>query len=249
MDKEKSTPDKPELLEMSSILGIEDPDTVLGKLVRVWSWFDSNSENGHAPSVTNVLIDRVTGVRGFCDAMFSVGWLDKTEDGVIVPNYDRHLGKSAKKRALDAERKRRSRESHAPSVTNGVTEIGLDKIRVDKDNNVNKTKEKKSPSVALDYSPLGMTDEQISIIKAIKKRKRAVITQRVINSLAKEMHLAVSYGYTFDELLTEWESRGWTGFKAEWVKPSSDTKSAFQQTIENLESIDLVEPVGRIKYD
>lgn len=129
---EKSTPDKPEILQISSLLNIPDPDTVMGKLVRVWSWFDSNSENGHAPSVTNVLLDRMTGVAGFTDALIAVGWMDKTEDGYYMSNFDRHIGKGAKKRASDAERKRKSRESSEKCPTKSVTKTGLDKSRVDK---------------------------------------------------------------------------------------------------------------------
>lgn len=132
---EKGTPDKPEILEMSAILSIDDPDTIVGKLIRVWAWFDSNSENGHAPNVTNVLLDRLTGVTGFVDAMVKVGWLQKNDVGFQISNFERHLGKGAKKRASDAERKRKSREKsqqcHTELVTKGVTETGLDKIRED----------------------------------------------------------------------------------------------------------------------
>ena len=144
---EKCTPDKPEILEMAADLGIEDPDTVMGKLIRVWSWFDSNSEKGHAPSVTIVLLDRLTGVRGFSEAMIKVGWMKKNSDGsIIVPHYDRHLGKGAKKRASDSERKRVQREKekalsakshgecHTESVTGSGQTLGQnrDQSRVDK---------------------------------------------------------------------------------------------------------------------
>lgn len=127
---EKSTPDKPEIFEMSDILGL-DPDAVLGKLIRVWCWMDSNSSNGHIKSVTSVLIDRVTCVQGFADAMKEVEWL---ADGVI-PNFDRHLGESSKKRAKDAERQRKSRNNSNKSHEESVTEKRLDKIREDKSNN------------------------------------------------------------------------------------------------------------------
>lgn len=134
---EKGTPDKPEILEMASMLSIQDPDTIVGKLVRVWAWFDSNSENGHAPSVTNVLLDRLTGVTGFVDAMVFVGWLEKNEDGYNITKFDRHLGKGAKKRASDAERKRKSRDKSQACHKESVTKKGLDKIREDKNNNTN----------------------------------------------------------------------------------------------------------------
>lgn len=132
---EKSTPDKPEIFEMSEILGI-DPDAVLGKLIRVWCWADSNSENGHIKSVTSVLIDRLTMSAGFADAMKTVGWLSKNN----IPNFGRHLGESAKKRAKDAERKRKSRALSEECHTKTVTERGLDKSRVDK-----KEKDKAAP--------------------------------------------------------------------------------------------------------
>lgn len=123
---EKSTPDKPEIFEMAEILSI-DPDAVMGKLIRVWGWMDSNSDNGHIKSVTNVLIDRVTMSQGFADAMKTVGWLEDNK----IPNFDRHLGESAKKRAKDAERKRKSRTSSDECPQKGVTESGLDKSRVE----------------------------------------------------------------------------------------------------------------------
>ena len=140
---EKGTPDKPEILELAALLDIEDPDTITGKMIRVWSWFDSNSENGHAPLVTKVLIDRLTGVTGFTDSLLKVGWLEKTEEGYCVPKFNRHLGKGAKKRASDAERQRKSREKSQQCNNNittmsqkkcdkSVTKKGLDKSRVDK---------------------------------------------------------------------------------------------------------------------
>lgn len=124
---EKNTPDKPEIFEMAELLSI-DPDAVLGKLIRVWCWVDSNSADGHIKSVTPVLIDRLTMSQGFADAMTSVGWLEENS----IPNFARHLGESAKKRAKDSERKRLSRITSEECPKKSVTESGLDKSRVDK---------------------------------------------------------------------------------------------------------------------
>lgn len=207
---EKSTPDKPEIFEIAELLNL-DPDAVMGKLVRVWCWLDSNSENGHIKSVTPVLINRLTNCDGFADAMRTVGWLDENE----IPNFDRHLGENAKKRAKDAERKRKSRNCHTKNVTESGTESGLDKSRVDKDNNI-KNKQKVTP---LDFSLMNLSDEEIKEVKRIRKaNKGGAITQRVINALAKEFSQARSSGMTTDEILTEWETRGWKSFKSEWVK-------------------------------
>lgn len=149
---EKGTPDKPEILEIAGILGIDDPDAVVGKMVRVWSWFDSNSENGHAPSVTKILLDRLTGVTGFTDAMVSVGWLEIIDDGYSVPNFDRHLGKCAKKRGLDAERKRKSRSSSQERHATSVTEKGLDKRESRERVDIVDTTSNSTKSDRMDYS-------------------------------------------------------------------------------------------------
>lgn len=60
---EKSTPDKPEVFAIAAEVGI-DPDAVVGKLLRIWSWFDTHTGNGNADRVTPALLDRIAGVPG-----------------------------------------------------------------------------------------------------------------------------------------------------------------------------------------
>lgn len=100
---ELSTPDKPEVWAIAQECGI-DPDAVVGKLLRIWGWFDQQTENGNAPSVSKSLLDRMVGVTGFCDVVINAGWL--ADDGAVlsVVNFDRHNGKTAKNRALTAKR-------------------------------------------------------------------------------------------------------------------------------------------------
>jgi len=100
---EKSTSDKPEVWAMADQLAI-DPDAVVGKLLRVWAWFDEQSEEGNAPSVSKSLLDRRVGVSGFCDAMVLCGWMLDDGKEVTLPNFDRHNGKTAKNRSLTAKR-------------------------------------------------------------------------------------------------------------------------------------------------
>jgi hypothetical protein len=50
-----STSDKPEVWAIAGQLGI-DPDAVVGKLLRVWAWFDDQTETGNAPTVTKSLL-------------------------------------------------------------------------------------------------------------------------------------------------------------------------------------------------
>lgn len=118
---EKATPDKPEVFAIAASLGI-DPDAVVGKLMRVWSWFDTHTVDGNAEGVTPALLDRIAGVPGFVTAMSEAEWIDVHDGGVCLPNFDRHTGKTAKKRALTAKRVANHRSGgNGVGVTGSVT--------------------------------------------------------------------------------------------------------------------------------
>lgn len=113
---EVTTPDKPEVIQIAATLGI-DQDTVVGKLLRVWIWADQQTVNGNAVSVTKAFLDRITAIAGFADAMQKAGWLAFHDSLLLFPNFDRHNGKTAKKRALIAARVRKLRENRNADVT------------------------------------------------------------------------------------------------------------------------------------
>lgn len=116
-------PDKPEVWRIASIIGCE-PDAVIGKLLRVWAWFDSHTEDGNAVGVTYSLVDRVSGVTGFAEAMALCGWLEQKDLVLSLPKFDRHNGKTAKNRALTNERVAKSRaKSNAECNDQSVTKI------------------------------------------------------------------------------------------------------------------------------
>ena len=98
------------------MLGLEE-DLVVGKLCRLWSWANTHTENGHASGVTPGWLNRFLGCDNFATALADVGWLEIKPDGLEIPRFERHNGKSAKTRATARERKRRERSCHAGSVT------------------------------------------------------------------------------------------------------------------------------------
>ncbi|HAT8010198.1 TPA: DnaT-like ssDNA-binding domain-containing protein [Providencia stuartii] len=110
------TPDKPEIYQIAEILGI-DPDAVLGKLIRVWSWADLQTLDGNAGSVTKSVIDRITFITGFADALISVGWMRNDKGKLVLPNFDRHNGESSKQRALTNRRVAEHRKKKKNKVT------------------------------------------------------------------------------------------------------------------------------------
>jgi len=100
---ELTTLDKPEVCQIADLADI-DPDAVVGKLMRVWGWFDQQTENGNAPSVSKKLLDRLVGVTGFCEHMKSVAWMIEIDGVISLPHFERHNGKTAKNRLLTAKR-------------------------------------------------------------------------------------------------------------------------------------------------
>jgi len=191
---ETSLPDKPEVHYIASTLNI-DPDAVIGKLLRVWSWFDQHTEDGNAHGVTFALVDRFTGVTGFGEAMQFAGWLVQKDKTLVMVNFDRHNSKSAKKRALSGERQQRFRNA---SVTLGALP--------------EKRREEKNKYIA--HQPDSVSAETWGSFLALRKAKKAPVTDTAIKGIASEAGKA---GISLESALRECCARGWIGFKAEWV--------------------------------
>jgi hypothetical protein len=120
---ECATPDKPEVFAITAAMGWEDPDLAVGKLFRVWRWFDQQTTDGNARGVTAALLDRIAGATGFAQAMIDVGWLIVTSAGVELPNFDKHNGATAKGRAQGAKRVANHRSNatcNADTVTDAL---------------------------------------------------------------------------------------------------------------------------------
>ncbi|MGY2158594.1 DnaT-like ssDNA-binding domain-containing protein [Pseudomonas tolaasii] len=127
---ELTTLDKPEVCQIADLADI-DPDAVVGKLMRVWGWFDQQTEKGNAPSVSKKLLDRLVGVTGFCEHMKSVDWMIESEGVISLPHFDRHNGKTAKNRLLTAKRvanhKAANGKSNAASVSGALPKEDVEK--------------------------------------------------------------------------------------------------------------------------
>lgn len=131
--------DKPEVMELSEILGISAYE-VVGHLVEFWFWCDRNlSPECPQAKGTKRGLDRVAGRDGFGDALISVGWLSYQDGYFSVPNYDTHLSRSAKQRAKDQRKKAFQRSRLSPICPDSVphqqgTKAGPEKRREEKSN-------------------------------------------------------------------------------------------------------------------
>jgi len=105
---EKGLARKPEVLQLARILG-STPQHAAGCCMLFWEWTEDVTENGIIPGVTPADASFATGVEGIGEALLEVGWLIETDDGIVLPNWERHNGDPAKKRARNAQRMRVAR--------------------------------------------------------------------------------------------------------------------------------------------
>ena len=88
----------------------------------------------------------------------------------------------------------------------------------DSDSDSDSEKDNDSKKDSLDFSPLAFSPEEIKEFKAIRNKKKAPVTQRVINDHAKQFEASRKRGYSNDDILSEWSNRGWVAYKDEWMK-------------------------------
>jgi len=107
---EKGLVRKPEVMRIARIMSCT-PQHAAACCMMVWEWAEDVTENGMIPGVTAADVSFAAGVEGIGEAMIQAGWLLETDDAVVFPNWERHNGEPAKRRALDALRKRVSRRN------------------------------------------------------------------------------------------------------------------------------------------
>lgn len=79
----------------------------------------------------------------------------------------------------------------------------------------------------LDFSewPNKPSEEVLTAWLAMRKRVGGSCSQMAINTIGKEICLAVKAGLLVDDCLTHAEVQGWKGFKASWILNSKDTSN------------------------
>jgi len=113
--------------------------------MRVWGWFDQQTENGNAPSVSKKLLDRLVGVSGFCEHMKSVGWMVEEGASVYLPHFDRHNGRTAKNRVLTAKRVANHKAANAKGNDESNAAIVSDALPREEKRREEKNKDQEPP--------------------------------------------------------------------------------------------------------
>ena len=104
---ETHTPEKAEIRHIARLCHCTKAEAFLA-FFRVFVWLDEQTEDGHVDFFTAADADEIAGLEGFGDALQEVRWITFGPTGAVVANWERHNGQSAKRRCLDAERKRRN---------------------------------------------------------------------------------------------------------------------------------------------
>lgn len=112
---EYATIKKVEITKIASKLGVSRREA-FAMCFEFWCWCDAELVNGHIVGVGLDELDETVGLKkGFAAAMCHAKWLIHEKDRIIVVNFVRHLGKSAKTRANAAKRQSTARSKRPMS--------------------------------------------------------------------------------------------------------------------------------------
>lgn len=104
----------PEVSRLSRMLGWQI-DATVGRLVQFWAWATAHTEDGTFVGLDLADVAAASSVpTKLLESLLCVGWLqhDSTR-GVVIPNFDRWISESAKRRMKEAAKKRKQRTTKA----------------------------------------------------------------------------------------------------------------------------------------
>lgn len=203
---------------------------VIGGLYWLWAAADQHTEDGVMPGLSLRRIDSKTGIKGFGEALVSIGWLADHEDGVRIIKFEEHNGASAKKRCQTAKRVAAFKagnadetplpdEGNADGVTKPLPVRDLEK-EIEEEKREEKTGEsaprKRSTPTPAIAKPDDVDQQTWADWLTLRKAKKAPVTETVVGGARDESAKA---GMTLDAFLQVWCLRGSQGLQADWLKP------------------------------
>jgi len=224
---EKETPEKPEVLEMAGLLGM-DPEKVFAKCFKFWRWGDSHTTDGHAKGVTLERIDELVSAPGFADALTRVGWLHVRSGAVQIPDFGTHMGQSGKKRALTARRVAAHRAANPQGPRNA--EVTPDALpREEKSREEKKTKEPPPPPRGGGGGPEEFLRAWNAIPEFRSAKKLTAKRLAAFRARAREPDWAANWRAALDRaanspFCTGHGERGWKADVDWFLKPDTVTK-------------------------
>jgi len=148
------------------------------------------------------------------------GWLNKSRQGFSGKiNYQMTIPELAEFTNLaESTKKANNTKTELAESTKMKLAESTSFNKEDNEEDHIKSIKKTSKKDDIDYSLLCMNDAEVEEVKQIRKtNKGGKLTQRVINTLGKEFAQCRLMGMDNEDILNEWASRGWKGFKAVWI--------------------------------
>jgi uncharacterized protein YdaU (DUF1376 family) len=160
-------------------------------------------------------IARQIGMRDYEQEVLSIldEFFESTEKGYINPRADKEIAKY-RKFAEDGKKGASIRWSKGgDSPPNGEANSPPNATPIATNNHKPITNNHNKTTVVV--APKGVSDEVWKSFTEQRKKARAIITDLVIDQIRKE---ADKINWTLEQAMIECVSRGWRGFKADWVK-------------------------------
>lgn len=95
--------------QMSAL--VADRRRIAVACMEFWEWADDETQDGAIAGCTPAFVDDLVSLPGFYAAMVGVDWITETPQGIVIKHFERHNGESAKRRAMESDRKRTGRMS------------------------------------------------------------------------------------------------------------------------------------------
>ena len=106
----------PQIVRIASALKA-DICFAIGGVVSVWWLFDEQTEDGILVGYSADMLDKIVQCPGITTAMANVGWMiidkDDSIETLIIPEFEKHMGKSARRRMQESLRKKNVRKMSA----------------------------------------------------------------------------------------------------------------------------------------
>jgi hypothetical protein len=200
-----------------------------GALVAFFCWADEHTANGELPGLTLADIDEplVGGLPGLAQQLEIIGWISVNDDGLTINSFEDHMSQSAKKRAVDRERKvsERCPKNVRFNSDKSRTKVGLEgEGERDKSN----TKRGRTPSAAaFDWAgaPDGMDTPEVraALDEFVAYRRESGLRKWAPRTIKAKLNEYAGRPDAFVAAVTHSIANGWQGIFED--KKKSPTRS------------------------
>ena len=115
-------PEKPEVLTVTELTRASHVDVVIGRIVLLWRWVERHATCASVRGTgIQTLVRLCGGDEEFWRAVESVGWVQFTDEGIVIPGWQKRFSQSAKRRIMAAKQARKRRSGVARASRERVT--------------------------------------------------------------------------------------------------------------------------------